>query len=168
MREIVKEAISLSKKISNLTIGFPGYPTVNPAAQNEQITRLEGLLQLQLPPSYVEFLQIHNGLKNLIGEFSYLSTEDYFNGDMYEALCAFKLEAMQNGDDLVLDGVIIGLHPDHFESVILDTRKVGQDREMECVYFHRREFDRHKNFREHLIGKNKEMYDLLMDLQGEG
>ncbi|MDY6994213.1 MAG: SMI1/KNR4 family protein [Pseudomonadota bacterium] len=107
----------------------PNFPQVGVPATEKDITELERHWQLQLPPSYRNFISLYNGVHNFFYDAALLSTHDIIEGedeewrqDIEEFLPGFS-KFIFVGDKDSYSGVFC-----------FDKHVVSEDGEMEVVH----------------------------------
>ena len=135
-----------------------------PASSN-QIATLEKILGHPLPPSYQEFLKLHNGWSNFVGDAKLLGTDDHNKEWVKEKLEKLDTLFYEFGENpFKLGAIPIMLGEDARGFLMLDPRTVRSNGEMDFVSFHIvHEEDRFKDFTSFLQHKLKLLRESIKD-----
>lgn len=106
-----------------------------PAAETS-IQKLESVLGAPLPPSYREFLRIHNGWKEIDGGVDLLPLEELLGATNEHDLSAWKQAAIDAGDDVAARCLVIGASLITATKYLLDPAAASQDGEWPLLQYH--------------------------------
>lgn len=148
--ELLERIFQLKRSYCDFMMGPIGYPLPNSPATEEDIQRVEHDIGIKLPPSYRNFLSIHNGVRNWEGYFVLFSLNDYYYGKYWEGIKELKKHAFQEGNTLIIEGLPIAHNLDTGQTLLLDTTKANKEGEMEVVHYHWEEMNRYPTFFEYL------------------
>jgi hypothetical protein len=115
-----------------------------------QISTVRTDLGMPLPPSYEEFLRLHNGWTEFLGEAPLLSAEDRSSSWYFSRVQGIREHLNSFGDpDFLLNGFLILVHPDVSSLLYLDKGRPTAEGELEVVYYSLRdgEYERYPSFK---------------------
>ena len=135
-----------------------------PPATEDEISELEELVGKQLPPSYRCFLQIHNGWKMIDGSPDFFSVMEVLKYNSSKAFEELKNNALERGDEYVLDCVVIGAQENGPDVYLLNPHKVSGSGEWELIEYEKADQERYKDFLTFLRVTEKEYRESISDL----
>src|SRR5947209_6683194 len=92
-------------------IGIKSGQSLGPPATAEQLSELEKMLGIAPPPSYRNFMLLHDGWKNFFAELSLLSVRELHDPKVIESIAKWR-ELTRDGNPKVADAaVVIGASP---------------------------------------------------------
>jgi cell wall assembly regulator SMI1 len=110
---------------------------LGPPATAEQLAELEKTLGIALPPSYRNFMLLHNGWKYVLGDTHLLSVQELHDPKVIESIEKWR-ELTRDGKPKVADAaVVIGASPpgQGHGIIYLDKTTLQPDGEMDIVSF---------------------------------
>jgi cell wall assembly regulator SMI1 len=124
-------------------------PKPHPPATVESIQRYEGHLQLTIPASFRDFLELHDGYDWLAFPGHMLAIASVMpGGDMYDEILEWKRTTAEYGSAEVLDGVVIASLGGPNNWVYFDPNKPLPDNEFTVVRWLNGDFDEYPNLAE--------------------
>jgi len=116
--------------------GLTKLPKPRPPASDKDIEKYENHLQLKLPPSYREFLKLHNGYEGLAWPGDMLSIQDVMpGGQWYDAIQHWKQTCARYGGGEVLSGIVVAQQGEPNDYVYLDPQRPSRGKELTVVKF---------------------------------
>jgi len=122
------------------------------SASKKQIKKVEEVLQLKLPPSYKEFLLLHNGWIEFDVSMYLFSCEElieYYNSEEEKEYKTIAIE--ESGDNFIKDCIIIGKSEVNSSWYLLDINRKYDNGEYAIIEYEYEELETFKNFTEFLI-----------------
>jgi SMI1 / KNR4 family (SUKH-1) len=141
------------------------YPhDLGPPATAEQIAKLEKILGKPLPPSYRDFLKLHNGWSDFHGGAKLLAVEDHGSKWVKQRIKEIgDLFFEDDSDNPFQQGMLpVLLGKDENSYLVLDPSVVRKNGEMDFVRFdYSQEEKRFKDFTSFLHNESKVMQELV-------
>ncbi len=144
--------------------GDDDFPVLAQPASPQAIALAEAHLGLTFPPSYREFLQESNGVRDFSDEIDLVSVEDILSSE-YAALCEeIRGLGWQIGERLLVEGLLIGSRPGYRNVFVIDSTVEADERgERPVVYWSDSTLLRAASFREFLGEWCDVTYELLVN-----
>jgi hypothetical protein len=170
MQELIKSLYTANDDYWQLMYDEKSYQILEDPASEEDLRQYEQEINVMLPPSYKEFLLLHDGWKNFTGEACILGTKDRGeNKGLADTINEFNASAIQEGDLCAGNGFVImaGEGVNHF--VYLNFEKQNLDGEFEVVEiaYPEGELNRFPDFTSFLQHKLEVMLELIKLEKGE-
>ena len=129
LRYLWSEIVRVEAELDQYTdYSFPP-PEPNPPATAAQLEALQEHLGLQLPPSYREFLGLHNGIENFEYDLHLMSTEQIIAND------EGWVEDLADEEPELARFFLAGDDDTNAGCYVFDHQKVDDGGEMEVVHF---------------------------------
>jgi hypothetical protein len=108
IKEVIPRLVE-AIRLHNKQKGSKGHdPKPHPPASPRDIAKYEEYLEIELPPSYRAFLELHNGYDWLAFPGHMVAIQDVMpKGKSYKDVKDWKALCAESGDDEPLDGVVI-------------------------------------------------------------
>jgi len=145
VEDLVLEVFRLNERYYKL-IEVDSEQVLGPPATEAHIASLELKLGYRLPPSYKTFLSLHDGWHDWEGDQRLLSVDELERGPYFDHVRMVKQAAWEEGNSVVLEGLVIGACLSSASLLILDTRKVDDRAEMEIINWEHKEVGRYADF----------------------
>jgi len=148
LEELIRSLGEAKREYHRLAFDEEHIPELGPPASPAQIAKLERLIGKPLPPSYRNFLELHNGWKDFSGGASLLAVEDHESEWVKEKIRYWSDLFEDDSKNPFAKGaipILFGEDENHF--VVLDAETVQEDGEMEFVdYDYTEEHQRFNDF----------------------
>jgi cell wall assembly regulator SMI1 len=115
-------------------------------ATEDQVLRLERAIARALPPSYREFLLLHNGWAMIDGGTDLLSIEDLLTGPRASKIAAWQSQARRYGETRLAEGLVIGHSNISQARIILDPKQVDEHGEWALIAVDKDNEDEYASF----------------------
>jgi hypothetical protein len=116
-------------------IELPDDQTLGPPVPPTLLTQFEDQLGKKLPPSYRQFLSLHNGWQMAMGAVDLLSVEEMLGGPRHEKVLRWQREQAKAGDPFAPNGLVVG-HSDITPTVfLLDPSSPDEDGEWPLIRY---------------------------------
>jgi hypothetical protein len=136
---------------------------LGPPASEEAISEFEERLGYGLPPSYRLFLSLHDGWNGIEGKVNLLSIAKQRRGEYARYIKKWKKEQWEDGETLLIEGLIIGIQLHTNNAWVLDTSRVDDRGEMEVVIWQDFETERDRDFLDALQKKAEILERLIAE-----
>jgi hypothetical protein len=135
-------------------------------ASDRDLNAFETFLGYSLPASYRMFLSLHNGWQCFEGDEHLLAIQQQMRGPYAEWIRTMKAEHWDEGREVILEGLIIGVELNSSSSLILDTRKRDKRGEMDVVNWEFAEVARYSDFLDMLKKQAVDLEELIEEEEG--
>jgi hypothetical protein len=156
----VSEVFELNREFIELS-GSGVVQKLGPPASESAIQAYEKKLGFSLPPSYRTFLSLHDGWEGFEGDIRLLSIREMTRGEYAEWIKEVKQDAWEDGETLLIEGLIIGIDLDSTSCYVLDRAKVNEQGEMPVVNWDDEVIARYKDFAAMLDSVAKDLKKLI-------
>ncbi len=135
-------------------------------ATEQSVQAFEQKIGFRLPPSYREFLRLHDGWLGWSGLVHLLSVAQMTDGPHVVWIRQVKDEAKKYGHDAVVNGLVIGSRLGSADSVVLDVAQLDERGEMPVISWEHEENGRYRDFH-HFLTSRAEMLRRLIAKHGK-
>lgn len=161
VRRAVEEGVK-ARSAYYASIDLDDLQKLGAPASEQLVGQLEAKLGQRLPPSYREFLLLHNGWKMVDGVTDLLPVEDLLDGPQAEKIAAWQRKADPVTDPVAASGVVIGWADVNQTRILLDPSDATDDGEWRLVQHYKdeeAEYDSFIHWLEESIAEYAEMVD---------
>jgi hypothetical protein len=162
VEEWVQKVFELNQKYYDL-IQVRLNQELGPPALESEIADFETWLSYTLPPSYRTFISLHNGWQYWEGDTHLLSLEEMKQGPYADLINTWKSEAWEQGQSVLLEGLVIAASLTTPGGLLLDTSTVDQRGEMEIVNWEYSEISRYSDFVDMLQKTAQDLENLIAE-----
>lgn len=138
-----------------------------PPATEAEINDFERQTGKALPPSYKQFLRLHNGWSHWEGDIRMLSLKDMLAGPYATWVRTWQKEAILGGDDVIENGLVIACELNAASGLVLDLSAMDTRGEYEIVSWENGPVTRYHDMFELLEDDAEEWESLLNEALNE-
>lgn len=120
--------------------------SLGPPAQDGEAALLEQKWGRALPPSYMEFLKLHNGWVMVDGGCDLLSVEQMLAGATADKIQRWQASMLKSGEPSLAAGLVIGFSAISQKRIILDPSVTRDDGEYRLIQWDSDEFIEYESF----------------------
>lgn len=136
LNDVIQELFSAFQELDHLMFDEEIDHELGTPCTEAQLVELEKWLGFVLPPSYREFLSLHNGWNNFDGNAKLLAIEDFRSSWVSEKIHNLEILFYEDGENPFDKGMIpILLGEDNDNFLLLDPTTEKSNGEMEFVAF---------------------------------
>jgi hypothetical protein len=150
MEMLIQQIIHQQKKIDELLLEESG-PVLRPGASSQIIAQLEETFNFRLPPSYKEFLMLHDGWRHFTGTLDLLGSKEFLSTDYVRRVKEIQTAEWGSGHREPVEGFVIGYGGESSDILFISrTAPLDKDEERSVVLWKYEEVSRVQSFRRFL------------------
>jgi hypothetical protein len=143
------------------SIDLPDEQQLGPPASATQLQALETALDRKLPPSYRQFLAMHDGWRMVNGAMDLLSVAELLGGPRHDKIVRWQKQMLTSGDTVAANSLVIGASDITPTKLLLDPDTLTEGGEWLMVHYHKGPEDRYLSFLDWLEGSAQGFRELL-------